>query len=355
MTGDVAQYVSAQTAYQQAIQVAPNSGDAHSGNARVMSTLHDFTGALDEATRTLVLDPSATAALGVVFDASLELGHLDQAQQALDVLSQRSESPSIATRQARLDFLRGDTASAVALAETAASDAADRADLPSSVAFYNYAAAEYELLAGNLDAADAHYATALTLLPGYPLAVYGQARLAYARGDVATATALATTATAALPRPDMLAFLGDLYALAGDSAKATDQYATVDFIASMTSSAGGRVYDREYGLYLSDHGTNVAHALELAQAEFAERKDVYGYDALAWALHANGRDVDALTQINQALALGTVDAKLLLHAGLIELANGQNEAGRAHLSQALALHPALSPLVVDAARKALGQ
>ena len=58
---------------------------------------------------------------------------------------------------------------------------------------------------------------------------------------------------------------------------------------------------------------------------------------------------------NKALALGTADAKLLLHAGLIELANGHDAEGRAHLEQGLALNPAYSPLVVDAAREALGQ
>ena len=68
----------------------------------------------------------------------------------------------------------------------------------------------------------------------------------------------------------MLAFLGDLYALTGDTAKAADQYATVDFIASMTALVRrGHVYDREYGLFLSDHGRDVAQALTLAQDELA--------------------------------------------------------------------------------------
>ena len=138
-------------------------------------------------------------------------------------------------------------------------------DLPTNIAFYDYTAAEYELLAGNLDAAQTDYERSLALLPGYPLSIFGEGRVAYARGDLPTAIALLQTATAALPRPDMLAFLGDLYALNGDSAKASDQYATVDFIASMTASSGaGHVYDREYGLFLSDHDRNPAQALTLA-------------------------------------------------------------------------------------------
>ena len=61
------------------------------------------------------------------------------------------------------------------------------------------------------------------------------------------------------------------------------------------------------------------------------------------------------TAIQQALSLGTADAKLYLHAGLIEIANGLTDQGKAHLQQALALNPTVSPLVVDEARKALGQ
>ena len=68
-----------------------------------------------------------------------------------------------------------------------------------------------------------------------------------------------------------------------------------------------------------------------------------------------GRDAEALDAIGQAMSLGTPDAKILLHAGLIEIANGLTDQGKAHLSQALALNPSVSPLVVDQAREALDQ
>ena len=356
MTGDINQFLAAQQAYQTASKTAPNSSAAQAGSARELSTLHDFNGALDAATRTVEIDPNAVGALGVVFDASVELGHISDAQLALQDLQARVQGPSIAVRQARLDFLAGDTKSAVDLVEGAASDAADEGDLPSSIAFYDYTAAEYELFAGNLDAAQTDSANALTELPGYPLAIYDEGRVAYARGDIAGAIGYLEAATAALPRPDMLAYLGDLYTLSGNTTKAADAYATVDFIAQMTEQSGaGKVYDREYGLYLSEHGTNVTRALDIAQSEIQYRQDEYGYDALAMAYHANGQDAEALDTLNQALVLGTADPRLLLHAGLIEIANGQTATGQAHLTQALALNPSVSPMLVDQARKALGQ
>ncbi len=356
MTGDISQFLSAQQAYQTAVKLDPNAATAHAGNAREFATLHDFNSALAEATTAVDLNPQALGAVGVIFDSSVELGHIDDAQLALADLQKLLPSPSVDVRQARLDFLQGDIASAVTAVEGAAADDADQGDLPSSTAFYDYTAAEYQLLAGNLDAAASDYEHSLALLPNYPLAIFGQARIAYARGDMATAITLMQQATAALPRPDMLAFLGDLYTLTGDSAKAADQYATVDFIANMTASSGATlVYDRQYNLFLSDHDRDAAQALALAQNELTQRQDIYGFDAYAWALHANGRDAEALNWSRQAMSLGTQDVTLLIHAGLIDIANGQTDAGKAYLTQAMALNPNVSPLLVDEARKALAQ
>ncbi len=352
-TGDVSHFVAAREAYDHAIQIALNSSAAFGGSARIKATLHDFQGAIVEATKVLEIDPSANDAIGVLFDASIELGDLDNARLALERLDDRVDSPAVTIRQARLAFVGGDTNAAHQLAVDASEEAFDTAERPSTVAFYQYSAAEYALLAGDLDAAEDGYDDALASLPGFPLAVFGQGRVAYARGDVATAISRLESATAALPRPDMLAFLGDLYAANGEASKAADEYATVEFIASMAAQSAGAVYDREYSLYLSDHGLQPDHALGLAQAESEVRHDAYGYDALAWALHVNGRDDEALTQIDKALAVGTVDAKLLIHAGLIQIAAGNVSDGKAHIQRGLELHPAFSPVVIEMAREAL--
>ncbi len=354
MTGDVSQFVAAGEAYQTALDIAPNSAAGHAGQARVLTTLHDFSGALAAATRVLQLEPASDGALSIVFDASLELGNLDNARTALELLDERSNAPSVMTRHARLSFIEGDSAAAATLAVQAADDALASANLPATVAFFQYTAAEYLLLNGDTDGAAARYGATLDALPGYPLAGYGLARVAYARGDLAGAIAHLEPAVAAVPRPDMLAFLGDLYAVSGNQAQAADQYATVDFIAQTTASSGP-VFDREYAFFLADHGRDLEHALALAQSEITEREDVHGWDALAWALHANGRSAEALDASRRALALGTADPRMLMHAGLIELANGLEDEGRAHLETALALGPQVSPLVVEMAREALGR
>jgi tetratricopeptide (TPR) repeat protein len=349
-TGDVTNYISARDAYATALDIAPGSAAAAIGAARIASTLHDFLGAQAAATAVLEADPYATGALAILFDASLEMGQLDIAEDALALLLERTQTPAVVGRAARLAFVRGDTAGALELSGQAVLDATNAGDPAASVAFYQYAHAEYALLAGDLAVAQAGYDASLTALPGYPLALFGQGRVAYARGEIDRAIALVGAATAALPRPDMVAYLGDLYAISGRSDDAAAQYDTVEFIHGLAADGGAQVYDREYVAFLADHDRDTGTAVELATAELTTRRDVYGYDALGWALHADGNDADALVNARLALASGTQDARLLIHAGLIELANGLTAEGQAHLRAGIALNPAFSPLVIEQAR-----
>ena len=352
-TGDIANYIAARDAYNTALDIAPGSAAAAIGAARIASTLHDFLGAQAGATQVLDGDPNATGALAILFDASLELGELDTAQQALTLLEARIQTPAVLGREARLAFIKGDTQSALDVSGQAVADSTSAGDPASSQAFYQFAHAEYQLYAGDLDGAEASYEASLTALPGYPLSLYGEGRVAYANGDIAHAIALLEAATAALPRPDMVAFLGDLYSIAGRTADAQKQYDTVEFIHNLAANGNTRVYDREYETFLADHDRSTSTAVDLATSELAYRKDIYGYDAIAWAQHADGDDADALTNARLSLATGTQDARLLIHAGLIELANGLTADGQAHLKAGLALNPSFSPLVVAAARAAV--
>jgi tetratricopeptide (TPR) repeat protein len=354
-TGDLSNYAAARDAYTKAVEISVTSPTARLGLARINVTLHDFQAALLAATNVLESTPAASAALAIMFDSAYELGDLDIARNALDQLKARSASPAVMVREARMAFVMGDTATAVSLSARAAETAESQGDTNASVAFYRYAAGEYALLSGDPAAAAAAYRSALELLPGYALAIAGEGRAAVAQGDLDGAIGFLEAATSAVPRPDHVALLGDLYAMAGRSADAEGQYATVEFIHDLAAQDGAQVYDREYANFLSDHSRDGAQALALAQAEADIRHDPYGYDTQAWALHANGRDTEALTAIRQALALGTADGRLLIHAGLIELGNGLTADGKAHLEQGLALKPAISPLVIATAKEALGQ
>ena len=72
-------------------------------------------------------------------------------------------------------------------------------------------------------------------------------------------------------------------------------------------------------------------------------------DALAWQLHANHRDAEALDYANQALRLGTRNPVFLFHRAVIEQSLGQAAAAQRDLEAALALNPRFSILHADAA------
>jgi tetratricopeptide (TPR) repeat protein len=354
LTGDVGHYIAAQEAYERAIDIAPNSVSAHSGNARLLATLHDFENAVVEATRVLQLDPYASDALGVIFDSSIELGDLENARLALDRLAERVETPALFIRQARLSFFSGDTASAISLARRSVAYA-DEEQAPAAVmAFYRFAVGEYELLAGNPDTAEMEYDAALDALPGYTAAIYGNSRVALARGDVETAIGLLETLPKTLSRPDMLAFLGDLYALNGDSVAAAAHYGLADQAAQAAAVGDRLIFGREYALFLADHDRPLEPAMALVEP--LERvADGYGADTLAWVLFKAGRSDEALAAARSALQYAIPDPLIGIHAGLIELSAGDPARGRALIEEALALRPTASPLVIDQARRALGE
>ena len=65
---------------------------------------------------------------------------------------------------------------------------------------------------------------------------------------------------------------------------------------------------------------------------------MFTLDAYAWALHVNGRDTEARTQIEKALAVGLRDARVLRHAGEIALKAGDQVSAERFLQQAAELN-----------------
>jgi hypothetical protein len=84
---------------------------------------------------------------------------------------------------------------------------------------------------------------------------------------------------------------------------------------------------RTLALYLASAGKEPGRALALARAELAVRRDVFTHDALAWALLAAGDPRGARQAMENALAEGTQDARLFLHAAAIAQAAGAADAG----------------------------
>ena len=110
--------------------------------------------------------------------------------------------------------------------------------------------------------------------------------------------------------------------------------------------------DVELALFEADHGDPAA-AVREARRGWAARRSIHAADALAWALYRDGRSEAASPFARAALRLGTLDASLHYHAGMIALANGDRDGAADHLSTALELNPRFSILQADDAARVL--
>jgi tetratricopeptide (TPR) repeat protein len=147
--------------------------------------------------------------------------------------------------------------------------------------------------------------------------------------------------------------LGDLLHTAGDDDGAATQYDLVRAEAGLFAANGVNT-DLEIALFDADHGDPAA-SLAAARDEWARRHSIHVADALAWALHANGRDREAVAYSDQALALDTQNALLFAHAGLIRQALGQRDEARSLLSQAESINPHFSVLLAPRVYAALAE
>ncbi|MDF3299959.1 tetratricopeptide repeat protein [Streptomyces tropicalis] len=348
--GDPARYPQAQKALARAEALAPGDDRALAGRAALAAARHDFAGALALADRALRRNPYSERALCSRVDALVELGRYDEASKAADTADARHPGIPVFTRYAYVHELRGDVATARRVLEQALGTASSRGDVA-------YVATQLGQLAwnqGDYRTALTQYARALAADDTYLPALEGRARAQAASGDRAAALRGMRDVVARSPLPGPLVELGELYearGAAGDRARARDQYALVDAWTSL-ARANGVDADLDTALAAADHGDSAA-ALRAARAEWARRETVHTADALAWALHAEGRDREALPYARRATATGYRSAVLLYHRGMIERAAGRTGPARTHLAAALDLNPGFSPLGARAARTAL--
>jgi tetratricopeptide (TPR) repeat protein len=348
--GDPSRYPQAEQALKRSLALRPDNDQALAGRAALAAARHDFAGALSLADRTLKQNPYNERALSSRIDALVELGRYDDADAAVRTADQRRPGVPVFTRYAYVHELRGDVTTARRVLERALAVSSSPGDIA-------YVAAQLGQLAwnqGDCTTALTHYARALAADENYLPALEGRARAQAASGRQAEAIKGLELIVARYPLPGPLVELGELYEArggAGDAAKAADQYALVDAWTAI-ARANGVNADLDTALAAADHGDR-ATALRAARDDWSRRHTVHTADALAWALHVNGKDAEALPYARQATATGYRNASFLYHLGVIEKATGHPQDARTHLSAALKLNPGFSALGAREARTAL--
>ena len=351
-TGDVSAYARAEAALRKSLEINSQYEPTLAYLGAALFVKHDFNGALELAERVYAADPNALQALATLGDAQLELGRYAEAETAYRHLADKAPSPPVYSRLARLAWLQGHPDEALESMQKAATEAATMGLTGESLAWYHIQLGELYFNTGQYDQADVHYTTALNSLDNYYLALAGLGKVRAAQGKYDAAIAFYERAIAIIPQPDFLAALGDLYALNGQPDKAQRQYDTVEFIGQL-EAINQVIYNRQLALFYANHDWKLGESLDLVQKELVIRKDIYGYDTLAWALYKNERYSKAAEAMEQAMQLGTRDALLYYHAGMIAKALGQTGEAKRLLSEALAINPYFDPVQSRIAREAL--
>jgi tetratricopeptide (TPR) repeat protein len=301
---------------------------------------HRFVEALEVGRALLAADTTSIAARGLVAETELELGHYPEAARLFGMLATYQADPGVAPRLARWEELRGHPLAARRLMRQARDAASRRQAMPpEQLAWFQLRLGDLALRAGQLDEAERELQAGLGILPSDARLLAAMTRVAAARHDWRRAVELGGLAVAQTLDPATLGLLADGYAALGDTATA----ASYDRAMGLSVLGQPGPYHRAWSLYLLDHDREVPRVLAKVREELTTRRDVYGYDLLAWALHKSGRDADAVAPIRRALALGTRDAMLQYHAGMIELGVGDTAAATASLTTALEINPFWHP------------
>lgn len=348
VTADPTYYGKADEALARAAELAPGDALQLTARAALDNARHDFAAALEAADAAVAANPFSSLAHQLRSDALTELGRYAEARRAARQADDVEPGPSTFARLSYQAELRGDLAEATRLMRLARNASTGSAP---AYAFASFHLGELARGTGDLAAAGRHYAAALDADPDFSPALAGRARLAVARGQTVAALRDYREVVRRLPLPEYVTELGELYLALGRDAEARAQFAVAEASAALARANGVGV-DLEVALFEADHGSAEA-ALAAAGEEWATRHSIHTADALGWALHAAGRDAEALPYVRRATRLGTRDARMLFHHGAVAAALGRTGEAREQLRAALAVDNGVAPLRESQARALL--
>jgi tetratricopeptide (TPR) repeat protein len=348
-TADPSWYAKAQAAFDRSLEVSPDeNAGALTGLASLQAAQHDFTAAVRTARESVAINAYDATAYGVLTDALTELGRYGEATEALQRMADLDPDFAALSRISYARELRGD----IRGAEQAMQQALDAAGSAGDAGFALHHLGELAWhYGGDVDAAATFYERGLARDPSSLPLQASAARAAAAAGRTEEALATYADVTARVPVQQYLVEEGELLASLGRDEEAQDRFELVRTAQTLLESSGS-VVDLETALFEADHGSP-EQALAAAQAAYDRAPSIFAADALAWALHKNGRHEQALAKVDEALALGGRPASFLLHRGMIARALGRDAEAARDLREALEVNPHFSVLRAATAREAL--
>ena len=334
VTSDPGFYKLAELCAQAADSEVADDSDAMLLRGHIAHALHRFSEA-ETIGRKLTSDTRPRwESFALLGDGLMEQGKLGEAIEAYQRMIDIRPCLQTYARVAHIRWLKGDLEGAAELMTTAVEESSERDPEPAAWAYTRLAT--YQLQEGNTADAARSLNRATDFLPDYPGALLIRAKLLVSNNKCADALPILERAIQQSPLPEYQWMLAD-----------TAQIADEKKLAAKTEDAirmrGKSEDSRSFSLFLASRHENTKLALELAQEELNNRRDVFTYDAVAWAALANGDAAQAQKNIEHALSEGTVDARLFYHAGQIALANGEKKSAAEWFAKAVPLKQMLLP------------
>jgi len=292
----------------------PQSQEAMLLRAHVLQNLHRFKES-ETLARRLVQQRGLSFDYGLLGDALMEQGKLGDAVEAYQRMMNLKPDLRAYARAAHMRWLKGDLAGAIEAMELGVS-AASPSDAESG-AWVNTRLGFYEFQARRFNEAEQRCAVALSLQSNYPPTLLLQGRILLAQNRFAEAVDALQSAVKLNPLPEYQWTLAEALRVAGRENEACE-------IEAELCQHGATSDPRTLALYLATRHESAETALRLARAEVEARGDIFTHDALAWSLAAAGKVTEARSEMQCALAEGTQDARLFLHAGIIASRAGQS-------------------------------
>jgi tetratricopeptide (TPR) repeat protein len=312
LTNDAGFYKVAEQAAACIESIEPNDSAALLLRGHVLHQMHRFAEA-EQIARRLVTSREFVLDFGLLGDVLMEQGRITEAAAAYQKMIDLKPFYQSYTRAAHLRWLRGDLNGAIELMHAAVRSGSARD--PESLAWAYSRLAMYELQRGRLSEAARMTDRSLQYVPDYAAALLARGRIQLARSQFVEAAATLENAARLNPLPEYLW----AYADALRSLERIDEAAAVE----RQLVQQGADDPRTLALYLSTRREDSGKAMELARRELEKRSDVFTLDALAWSLASAGKIDEASALMTRALAEGTQDARLFLHAAVIAGAAGR--------------------------------
>jgi tetratricopeptide (TPR) repeat protein len=311
----------------------PQSQEAMLLRGHVLHNLHRFKES-ETLARRLVEERGLAFDYGLLGDALMEQGRLNEAVEAYQQMMNLKPDLHAYARTAHMRWLKGDVAGAIEVMQLAAIAASPLA--AESAAWVNTRLASYEFQAGRFEEAEQRCAVAFSFQSSYAPTLLLRGKMLLAQNKFEAAIDPLQTAAKLNPLPEYQWGLADALRAAGRDGEASA-------IEAQLTQHGAANDPRTLVLFLATRHESSEIALRLAKAEFGSRSDVFTHDAFAWSLAAAGKFTEARSEMEHALAEGTQDGRLFFHAAMIASQTADAAEARRWLDKANTLSHLLLP------------